>query len=250
MRPARPLTALALAFAASIASASSAEAQNPDRLRAGVSVGAQVGSQTVGQVFETTVYREASPIRNEIDLSGGTILDVGASYRLAGSVWAGVAFSSLSRTAAGALDAKLPHPFYFNQPRLVEGTVEDLQSAESAVHLSVSYLLRLSEALDVSVFGGPTRFMIEQDLVTDIAYNEAYPFDAASFTSATRTTASDTAWGFNTGVDVTWRFSRALGVGGLIRFAKASTTLTASPGNAVSTDAGGLVAGGGLRVMF
>ena len=56
--------------------------------------------------------------------------------------------------------------------------------------------------------------------------------------------------GYNVGADVMWRLSRVVGVGGLIRFATASTKLEVAPGNEVTTDVGGLQTGVGLRLIF
>jgi hypothetical protein len=43
---------------------------------------------------------------------------------------------------------------------------------------------------------------------------------------------------------------RGLGVGGLVRFSRAALDLDAPGNRTVSVDAGGLYAGGGVRLLF
>jgi hypothetical protein len=242
--------ALLLSWFGIVGLAGAVQAQPVERLRIGINGGGQLGSQTVSQDFTVIAYVEPASILNEIELSAGAMFDLGASYHLAGPWWAGVAFSSVSRSVDGAIDASIPHPFFFNRPRDVVGTADGLDSTERGIHVHLSYLIPLSNTLDIAVFGGPSRFTVKQDLVTDIAYDESYPFDAATFRSATVVSVSESAWGFNLGADVTWKLSSRFGVGGLVRFARGSTTLTADPGNEVSVDVGGTQVGGGVRIRF
>jgi hypothetical protein len=240
--------ALALALAITVGLVNPAQAQ--ERLRISVNGGVQVGSQTVNQDFELPINLEQAPIANEIDLSSGPMFDIGAFYHLAQGLWAGVSFSFTSQTADGAVTASIPHPFFFNRPRDISGTVDDLESKERSIHISAGYLVPLSEKLDVMVFGGPSHFNIKQELITDVRYSETYPFDTATYTSATVVTASESTWGFHIGADVTWKLSEVFGVGGVVRFSRGSTTLTADPDNEADIDTGGVLLGGGLRVRF
>jgi hypothetical protein len=47
-----------------------------------------------------------------------------------------------------------------------------------------------------------------------------------------------------------WFFSKNVGVGGLVRFSRATIDLDAPENRTVSVDAGGVYAGGGVRVIF
>ena len=97
---------------------------------------------------------------------------------------------------------------------------------------------------------GVSVFSVTQGLVTDVVFTDAYPFDTATFASATTTSLSKTATGVNVGADITWKLSRNVGVGGLVRFAKASVTLAPSAGNSTTIDVGGVQVGGGVRFAF
>jgi hypothetical protein len=77
-----------------------------------------------------------------------------------------------------------------------------------------------------------------------------YPYDTATFVSGTTTEQSKTQLGFNAGVDVTFGLSKHVGVGGIVRYSRASLEFPMASGPEVAARAGGLQVGGGLRVGF
>lgn len=239
---------LVIAFAGIISQAAPVQAQ--ELVRIGVNGGTQLGSRMVTQDFALPANLEQTSILNKFDLSGGGLYDLGASFHLTRGWWTRVAFSSLSRSTEGVISGQIPHPFYFNSPRTASGTVDDLKSIERDLHISASYLIPFARRLDLALFGGPTLFLIKQDMITTIDYEESYPYDAVEFRSATVKRVSESAWGFNAGADLTWKFSPRVGIGALVRFARATTTLTAGTGNDASYEAGGTQVAGGLRLMF
>jgi len=74
------------------------------------------------------------------------------------------------------------------------------------------------DALEISLFGGPTLFHLNQGLITAVQYDHAYPFDEASFTAATTAEQSDSTIGFNVGTDIGFFFSDTLGIGALVHY--------------------------------
>lgn len=108
----------------------------------------------------------------------------------------------------------------------------------------------LNNELDVVIFGGPSFVTVNQDLTTRVEFSEVFPFDTAQFTGMSTTTDSGSILGFNVGVDVSFYFSKHVGVGGLVRFSRASVEFTLPDGDATSANIGGLQTTGGLRVRF
>ena len=53
-----------------------------------------------------------------------------------------------------------------------------------AVHLQALVVVPATNSLTVMGFAGPTFFNVEQQLVTDVNFTHAYPFDTATFSSA------------------------------------------------------------------
>ena len=104
--------------------------------------------------------------------------------------------------------------------------------------------------LDIGIFGGPTFFIVDQDLATEVEFTHAFPFDTASFTGVTTSSESESGIGFNVGIDVGYYFSPTLGVGGMARFTRGTVDFISVDGGSASATVGGLNVGGGLRVRF
>jgi hypothetical protein len=230
--------------------AHTAHAQSDERLRISVNAAAQVTSRTLTQSFSVPINVESAPISTSIDLTSAPMFDIGASYRILRRLAVGVSATSLSRDVDGTIDAKIPHPFFFNTLRSVSGDLSGLRHKEVGAHIYAMYFVPIGSKLELGLFGGPSHFSVKQDFVTDVDYSSSYPFDTAAFTGAPTKTISKGAMGFNAGVDVSWRLSKVIAVGGLVRFTRASTTFTVASGNTVDTDLGGVQTGAGVRIFF
>ena len=108
----------------------------------------------------------------------------------------------------------------------------------------------VGERLTISLFGGPSYFGVSQDLVTDFAYAEAYPFDEASFRSAGTASGSQSAMGINAGGDVAVFVTRRAGIGVSVQFTRANVELPSANGGSTRVQAGGVSTGAGLRLRF
>jgi hypothetical protein len=242
------LTALVLAIDVHVAGAQTS--QWYDRARVSINIGGQLSSTTFTTTTTSTVYQEPATINTSYTVPKGQLFDGGFLYRVAGSFGVGVAVSSYSERRDGALTGSIPHPFFFSTPRSLSGTAASLQRSEVAAHIQAAYVIA-GNKYDVAISGGPTIFRVSQDLVSNAVYAETYPYDTVTFTSATTVKAQGTKTGFNVGVDVGYKLGTNLGVGGLVRFSRATLSfpLTGSAAD-VSVDAGGLQVGGGVRFYF
>lgn len=224
-----------------------AQAPPAQRFRVGINGGVQASDRTLAQSFSVTKNLEATPIAVSASLKRGVWFDGGVLVRLAGRVGVAVSVSNLSRSESADVTAQVPHPFFFDRPRSVTGATP-LRHRETALHLQGSVLVRSSRRFDISVAGGPSIFSVAQNLVTDVAYTEEYPFDVAAFAAAPSTRLTKRVGGFNAGADVTWRLSPRFGMGALVRYTRASTTFAITEGNSTTLDVGGIQAGGGVRI--
>jgi hypothetical protein len=227
-----------------------AGAQPEARVRIGVSAGVQLASDAISQNLTVTKNVEPATITAETPLDRSPLFDVGGWVRLTGRFGAGVSFSRISRSSDAAIQARIPHPFYFQQPRTISGTQPGVREEENAVHIDAVALASATDRLELTVFGGLTVFDAKQDLVADVTDTEAYPYDTATFTGATLVRRSASKTGYNIGADVAWMFSERVGVGGLFRFSRASADYSVSSTNQVTADLGGVQAAGGIRLRF
>ena len=241
-------TFLALFVCAHVANAQTA-AWN-DRARVSINFGVQPSSTTFTGATTKSVYLETSTINTTYGVSNGQLFDGGVLVRVAGGFGVGVAVSSFSKSQTAAVTGSIPHPFFFNTPRSIGGTTAALERSEVVAHIQAAYVIS-SKRVDVAISGGPSFFNVSQDLVGAVTYSETYPYDTATFMAATVTKVTATKIGFNAGADIGVKLSKSVGVGGLVRFSRASLSFPL-PGAAtsVSADAGGLQVGGGLRLFF
>ena len=99
--------------------------------------------------------------------------------------------------------------------------------------------------------GGPSFFNVEQDLVTEVTVTETYPFDTARSRPRKKTTRQGIGGSVQRrrrrDVDVRQDGSASAGWSAI----RARTVDLDAPGNrTVTVDAGGVYAGGGLRLLF
>ena len=225
-----------------------AHAQDMPRVVVSIGGGAQVTGEDLGDSREFELNAETATTESRHPFGAGGLVDGGVSVRLWKRLAAGVSVSYFSASATADVTARLPHPFQFNAHREVSGTVDGAERRETAVHVQAIYSLPLEGRLRVSLFGGPSFVNTSQDLVSTVRYDEAFPYDTATFTGADLTRASGAGTGFNAGADVVWMFTDRIGAGALIRFTRASLDLDAAAGREVPLDAGGLQIALGVRI--
>jgi|CXWL01.1.fsa_nt_gi hypothetical protein len=180
----------------------------------------------------------------------GPALDIAGGGTLWRRLGVGVGVSRFSVATPGAVTATIPHPFFFNRGRAVSGSAAGLKREEVAVHVQVRAIAPLGARFEAMVFGGPSFFQVKQGVVTDVTYTDAYPYDVATFRTATTNAASVSKMGFNVGGDLAFFFTRAVGLGGTVQFAGTTVELPAAGGAQVDLKVGGVKAGAGLRLRF
>jgi opacity protein-like surface antigen len=241
----------AIALAACLAACAPvpAFAQAGGRLRLSVNGGVQVSDNAVSQSFSVEKNLEPAPITVDADENRGSIFDAGVSVRIKGHFGAGFAVSYLTHRANADITARIPHPFLFNQPRTLTGST-CVNRTETGSHVQAVVQLPVGRRFDVLVSGGPSFFHIDQTLVTDITFGDAYPFDAPTFGEASKSSFTANRVGFNVGADLTWKFSQVVGVGALVRYTRATADVSVPNNPAVTLDLGGLQIAAGVRVPF
>lgn len=213
-----------------------------------VNAGLQPNTHLLSERISLQKNVETAPVTVTLGNKGVPMVDLGGTVRIINSLGVNAAFSSLSDTGAAAISAEIPHPFYFNQLRPISGEATVVHD-ERAFHIDAAYVIP-SETILLVLFGGPSFFSVKKDFVTDVAVNETYPYDTATFASATVTQLSANVTGFNVGADVTWRLGRQWGVGGILRYSRGEVVFRSQALDFGTITVGGLQAGGGLRLLF
>jgi opacity protein-like surface antigen len=162
----------------------------------------------------------------------------------------GIAFSTFSRDDSAGIDARIPHPFQFARLREISGEAASHDVKEAAIHGQLLFIVPARGRLRMILSGGPSRIEAERGIVTAVRFDEEFPFDTATFRTADTRVMTEAKIGFNVGADVAYMFSRTIGVGGIVRFSRATVDFARPDGGRVSVEAGGFQAGAGLRFAF
>ncbi len=253
-RGTRFATVTTLASLVATVAAGTAAAQQPAPRPATVFVAADAGMQATVSAAESTVtyklYGEDAVMKADYEVPAAAVFGARLGVRIWRRLTVGAGVSVLTKDATAEIDASLPHPFFFKRPRQITGVASDLKRDETAVYAEVGWLFPVTPRLDVAAFAGPAFFQATQQAAVKVQYSESYPFDTATFVNVESVSRSVSATGFTVGADISYRFTRTFGLGGLFRYSRASADLEPVAGQAFTIDLGGLQASAGVRFRF
>ncbi len=215
------------------------------------------GADLATYVYLDTLYREPFALAAAYpEPSTGASFDVGGGVMFSPWIGAGVTVEGAAHEDIVGLGATVPHPYVFDASVVASGaTDEALMRTEGAIHLQAVVNAYQSRRGRVRVFGGPTFFRYEADMVQNIGFEQiAVPFIRAQIVTIDgyRTeTTEGTGWGWHVGGDASVFFTRVVGIGGFIRYSRGTLEID-EPLSEIPQDVtvGGLRVGGGLRLRF
>ena len=250
--PAAPAAACLLLLAGALAGfARPAAAQTWDaRGFLTINGGQQAASPDFSDNIAFTDFAEEGDFDARYANGSDTLFDVGGGVRVWRNLGIGAGVSVFSHTGDAGITARIPHPFFFDRHRAIDGTEPGFAREETAVHLQALWVIPASRSIHITLSGGPTFFAVTQELVTGVNYDHAYPYDVATLSGTDKQGHSLSTTGFNVGGDVAFYFSEWIGVGGTVRLSRGSAVLTSPDGGTVTIDTGALQVSGGLRVRF
>jgi opacity protein-like surface antigen len=231
-----------LAFCA-VATPARAQMTWTDKAFVNANVGIQTGSQnfTVTTPFE--IYGETGSVTSTMDAKGGGFFDVAAGYKVWRNLAIGVGYSWTRGSSDAPVSASVPDPLFFDQLRAVNAMASDVNHQEQALHLTGTWMVPVTDKVDVGLAFGPTIFFIKQDVPNGVDVTEPGP----SVSRVNVGSLDETTVGFHLGIDVTYLVTPRLGVGGLARYTRGSVDVENASEN---LKAGGFQVGAGLRVRF
>ena len=208
-----------------------------------VNGGVQVGSHdlTANQTFP--LYDETANVTASSKVKSGGLFDIGGAYRVWHNVAVGVVYTFTSSDSSAAITGSIPDPIRFDAPRPVSANASGLKHKENALHLDATWMMPVTDKIDVGFSAGPSIFFVKQDVVSSLPITEPGPAVGDPVVS----NDTETTVGLNLGVDVTYLLSRKWGVGGVARYTWGSAKFA---GTDDSVTLGGLQLGGGLRLRF
>jgi len=248
MRSSLVVLAVTLAFATPAAAQDS-------RVFANINFGYQVQDQTLRQTAEFPLYDETASWEATHSLEGGPIFDVGVGFRVFPRLSIGASYTLRTKQSRDVtITASIPSPIFTDTFRSATASATGLEYTEQAVHVQAFWHIPVTVEFDVTLFGGPTFFQVKNDLIAGLDVVEAGgDFSSVNLQNISTTRPSESAVGFNVGIDGTYMFIRNAGIGAMLRYSRGSVDLAAPAGTgseSFSIDAGGLEIAAGLRFRF
>lgn len=235
--------ALTLALCTLGVPAAEAQMTWTDKLFVNANIGIQGGSHSLEASTNFELYDETGTLSTAQDVGGGFFFDVSAGYKVWRNLAVGIGFSRTASDDDLTVTARVPDQLVFDRLRTATATASGVSHSETAINLSGTWMLPVTDKIDVGFVFGPTIFHVNQDLPTSISVTEPGP----TINSIAVTGAGKTTMGFHMGVDVTYLITPRYGVGGLARYSFGSVDLD---GASDSLGVGGFQIGGGVRIRF
>jgi hypothetical protein len=176
--------------------------------------------------------------------------EVGALVRIRGPVGVVASAELFDGAPSATYRNRLPHPFFFDQPRELSGQQPELSWSERALHVDPVLSLDFGSRLSVDAFSGVSLFFIETELVDEIHYQEVFPYDSLVSNGTTLRLMEARPLGYNFGVSTTLRLFGVLGMNFGLRYSRAQVRLDLAEGREIHFDAGGLRFGAGLSILI
>ncbi len=215
-----------------------------------VNFASQVKDRSFNESFSASIYDETATYAVAHTGKGGGFFDISGGVRVWRNLAAGVGLTRFSTNTGAAVTGQIPHPLFFNRPRKGFLNRTDLEHTQTGVHIQAVWVFPVIDRLDVSVFGGPSFFSIDQTIITSATIEEvSAPFEVVSITGVTTSAVSQRKVGGHLGVDVTYMVIDQLGGGLFARWAGAAADIPAT-GGTQSIDVGGVQFGVGFRARF
>jgi hypothetical protein len=214
-----------------------------DRVIFGLDFGLQPISRSLSLEQTFTVYAEPGSLEFSRDAKGSPFAGAMVGMPLRSPYGVGLIYGLRDKKSDGTINASVPDPIVFDQPRQVTGTAAGLRHRETWVAPTLIYFWPAGEKLDVFIMGGPAFVFAEHEFMSGSTITEGISKPVVEVTTAT---VKQTVGGFLAGADIRYMLTARLGVGGFVRFGLAKMDVTES----ASLSLGGLQAGGGLRLRF
>lgn len=212
---------------------------------------ANVGSSPPTAFDHPLFGPEPGSIDTRYRASRAALFEASIGYRVQDHVAIAVAVGRTAHDMDVGVTAELPHPFFFDRPRAVEGTA-GVERSELALHLSLMWRIREGGNVEFALLGGPSWFKFEQELAlgSGLRFESEYPYDAANFAGVAPQAHSTAATGYHVGAEVAWWFRPRTGLLATVRFTEAPTEFELDDDARLDIDAGGVQASIGLRLRF
>jgi hypothetical protein len=237
------MLATGVAFGVCTAQTAHAQMQWTDKAFASVNFGAQAPSRTLSTTTTPDIYGEPASFASTQDVGGGAFFDIAGGYKIWHNLAVGLGITHVGSKADLTVNAQIPDPLFFDSPRAVTLSVPNAHHSQTAINLTGTWVMPITDKIDLGYQFGPTIFLVSQDIPGVPTISEPGP----TITSLPLDSVDKTTVGIHFGVDLTYMITKRYGVGGIARYSWGSADLA---GTDESVTVGGFQIGAGFRVRF
>ena len=205
--------------------------------------GLQTGSGDFAVTTPFELYGEAGSVASAQDIKGGGFFNLSGGYKVWRNLAIGVGLTFTGSSADASVTASVPDPLVFDNLRTVNASATDVGHSEIQFHITGTWMIPVTDKIDVGLNFGPTFFSVSQDVPNGVTVTEPGP----TVTEVTVDELDESAIGIHFGVDVNYMVNKRFGFGGMARYVWGSADVE-NAGDKLSL--GGFQLGGGLRVRF
>lgn len=148
---------------------------------------------------------------------GGLAVEIGGGVRAVGPFGLGATYSFVRHTPVIRTTLALSAP---GAPDAEATLEEDARRHEAALHLHLLYMADVGAKVQVVLAGGPSYYMVEQDLVANFGVGRTG--GGLNISGTLMAPTSGTAWGIHGAATGVYRLSQQAGIGAQVRYAHAS----------------------------
>ncbi len=197
-----------------------------DRGYVNIGFGVESGSSSLTEYGEFGHLRRVSHDHVEHEWTSGSLVDAGFGVRVWRNLTVGIAYHQEENdtdTSADGIDSQS----YLLQPSPDAESGSRARAERKGRAPVFGWVVPLDEKFDFMLFGGPSFFRLEQDVVSDVEIGEARRRRSPkSWPMSTVTTQKKSLTGYNVGVDGTYILwsndDIRVGAGGFVRFTQAT----------------------------
>lgn len=244
----RPALAMGLLLLA--APNARAQMQWTDKLFVNVNGGYQaVSGDEFTSTSDFTVYDEPADLTATQKLKSGGVFDASAGYRVWKNLAIGIGITTFSSDSDVLVNARIPHPLFYDQFRFASVTAPGTKHKEVATHIQAVWFWPFTDKIDFAFAAGPSFISVSQELISGVTIGpETGPsYTTPSITDVTVREEKKTAVGFNLGADASYMVTKNYGAGVTLRYIFGSADL---PGMSDSLSVGGFQVLGGFRFRY
>ena len=149
------------------------------------------GVQLATHEFDTdatfSLYDENGRLQTTQEGKNSPFIEFRGGYKVWSNLLVGVGYSWATSKSDVAITASIPDPAVFDHLRTATLSAADASTSEGALDFSGTWMVPVTDKIDVAVLAGPTVFFVKKDVASSVTATEPGPVATATITEESET---------------------------------------------------------------